>query len=324
MGTPAQAGRRARQIKVRELHILSTVVQAGSMAKAAVLLSMTQPTVSEAIANLEALLQVRLLDRNSRGVEPTIYGQALLRRGRVVLDELGQAVRDIEFLADPAGGEVRIGCPEAFSAGLVPAIIERISRSHPQLAVHVVDANTAFLEFRQLRERNVDLMLGRISRTLQDEDLNVEILFEESLYVVVGSQNKWARRRQVALADLIGERWILAEPNHVVRSLMTDVFRAQGLDLPKNVTTGSMHLRLHLLARGDFVTVLPETFLRYHSDRWPVKRLPIDLGRRLPVAVVTLKTRTLSPATQVFIAGAREIARSPMQGSNPSKLVRRD
>jgi DNA-binding transcriptional LysR family regulator len=206
-----------RQIKVRELHILSTVVQAGSMAKAAALLSMTQPTVSEAIANLEALLQVRLLDRNSRGVEPTIYAQALLKRGRVVLDELGQAVRDIEFLADPAGGEVRIGCPEAFSAGLVPAIIEQISRSHPQLAVHVVDANTAFLEFRQLRERNVDLMLGRISKALQDDDLNFEILFEEPLYVVAGAQTKWARRRQVALADLIGERWILAEPNHVVR-----------------------------------------------------------------------------------------------------------
>src|SRR5215475_8618578 len=112
-----------RRLKLRDLQILSNVVQQGSMAKAAASLRMSQPTVSEAIANLEAALKVRLLDRSPKGVEPTIYAQALLKRGHVVFDELQQGLRDLEFLANPTVGEVRIGCPENLSAGFVPEII---------------------------------------------------------------------------------------------------------------------------------------------------------------------------------------------------------
>src|ERR1700752_244212 len=87
-----------RHLRLRDLHILSAVVQWGSMAKAATHLSMTQPAVSDAIANLEDTIGVRLLDRSPRGVEPTIYANALLKRGLVVFDELRQGIRDIEFL----------------------------------------------------------------------------------------------------------------------------------------------------------------------------------------------------------------------------------
>ena len=106
-----------RRFKLRQLYILSAVVERGSMAKAASHLAMSQPAVSEAIASLEGTLKVRLLERGSRGIEPTIYAQALLKRGTVIFDELSQGLRDIEYLADPATGEVRIGCPESLAAG---------------------------------------------------------------------------------------------------------------------------------------------------------------------------------------------------------------
>src|SRR6476646_4742713 len=107
--------RLGRRLKLRDLHILSTVVQWGSMSKGAARLGMSQPAVSEAIANLEAALEVPLLDRSPRGIEPTAYARALLRRGDIVFDELQQGVRDIEFLSDPTRGEVRIGCPESLA-----------------------------------------------------------------------------------------------------------------------------------------------------------------------------------------------------------------
>src|SRR6516165_2771530 len=135
-----------RRFKLRELYILSTVVERGSMAKAASHLAMSQPAVSEAIASLEGTLNVRLLDRNPRGIEPTIYAQALLKRGTVIFDELSQGLREIEYLADPATGEVRIGCPESLAAGFVPAMIDGFSRRHPHVTFHVVDAGTTALE----------------------------------------------------------------------------------------------------------------------------------------------------------------------------------
>src|SRR3982074_2137530 len=168
-----------RRVRLRDLHILSCVVQAGSMAKAASRLRMSQPSISEAIANLESALRVRLLDRSPRGVEPTIYANALLRRGRVVFDELSQGVRDIEFLADPTTGVVRIGCPENLAAGFVPTIIDRMSRRSPKIAFHVTPVDAAAMGFRERAERSADLRGERILDPPLDDDLDAEMLFED-------------------------------------------------------------------------------------------------------------------------------------------------
>src|SRR4030095_9822949 len=109
-----------RGLKLRDLHVLFAVVQWGSMAKAARHLSVSQPVVSAAVAGLEQTLGVRLLDRTRRGGEPTTYGGALLDHGLAAFDALRQGVREIEFLADPTIGELRIGCPEWIAAGLLP------------------------------------------------------------------------------------------------------------------------------------------------------------------------------------------------------------
>ena len=76
------------RLKLRDLRILLAVTQAGSMAKAATLLATSQPAVSRAIADMEATLGVALLERSSQGVQPTPYGDALIKRGVAVFDEL--------------------------------------------------------------------------------------------------------------------------------------------------------------------------------------------------------------------------------------------
>ena len=96
-----------RRLKLQDLHILMTVVQAGSMGKAAERLNTVQPAISRSIAELERALGVRLLDRQRQGVEPTEYGRALLDCGTAVFDDLRQGMKNIEFLTDPTAGEVR-------------------------------------------------------------------------------------------------------------------------------------------------------------------------------------------------------------------------
>ena len=97
-------GRIGRRIRLRDLHILFAVVQHGSMTKAGAHLGMSQSAVSQAIAALEHALAVPVLDRTPRGVELTIYGTALMRRGQAAFDELRSGVKDIEFRAGPGGG----------------------------------------------------------------------------------------------------------------------------------------------------------------------------------------------------------------------------
>src|SRR5580704_1979355 len=120
-----------RHLKLRDLHVLIAVAQFGSMAKAASHLSVTQPAVSQAIADLERAVGVRLVDRGPRGVELTIYGERLLHRTTEAFDALKQGMRDIEVLSDPGSGEVCLGADMSYIAGgFVAAIIQRVLHTH--------------------------------------------------------------------------------------------------------------------------------------------------------------------------------------------------
>ena len=301
-----------RRLKLRDLHIFFAVVQWGSMAKGSKHLGMSQPAVSEVIANLEATVGVRLLDRSPRGVEATIYGQALLKRGHVAFDELKQGMRDIEFLAHPTVGEVRIGCPDSLAAGLLPPIIDRLSRRYPQVVVHVINAQTARQEFRELRERSVDLMLGRILKPVVDEEIDVQTLCDDKLIVAADAGSRWAHRRKITFAELINEPWILYAPDYGIGAFIREGFRANGLEVPReSVTSYSLHVRLHLLATGRFLTILHGSVLKYNAKRWSLKALPIDLGLPpIPIAIFTLKNRTLSPVVQLFVEQAKAVSNS--------------
>src|SRR5216684_1315818 len=101
-----------RRLKLHDVRVLISVVQAGSMSKAAERLGTSQPALSRSIADLEHAVGVRLLDRSPQGVEPTAYGRALIKRGVAVFDELRQGVQDIASLTDPTVGEIRMGGSE--------------------------------------------------------------------------------------------------------------------------------------------------------------------------------------------------------------------
>jgi DNA-binding transcriptional LysR family regulator len=232
MGAAMQLSDRiGRRMKLQDLHILMSVVQAGSMGKAAERLNSTQPAISRSIAELEHALGVRLLDRHRQGVEPTECGRALLDGGVAAFDELRQAVKNIEFLADPTAGEVRIGSTDFLAASFVSAVIDRLSRRYPRIMYHLVTAPTGTLH-RDLHERNVDLLIVRRFGPTADEQMGFEFLFDDSYVVAGGAQNQWVRRRRIELAELASESWTLPPPESVIGSIAMEAFRASGLDYP--------------------------------------------------------------------------------------------
>jgi DNA-binding transcriptional LysR family regulator len=197
------------------------------------------------------------------------------------------------------------------AAGLVPAVVERFMRDYPRMVLRVTQAQTVTLEFSELRERKVDLMLGRIARPFNEDGLAAEILYEEPLRVVAGVQSRWARRRKLTLAELADARWILTPPTEVLSSPVAATFRAQGLEPPRaNVLSFSFHLRNHLLTHTDFVSLIPASMLRLFNERQTVlKALPVDaVFAPLPVAIITRKNQTLSPEARLFLDCARTMA----------------
>ncbi len=299
-----------RRLKLHDVRVLISVVQAGSMHKAAERLATSQPAVSRAIADLERALGVRLLDRSPSGIEPTQYGHAIIKRGLAVFDELRQGVKDIEFLTDPTSGELRIGCSEYAAGGPVLAVIDRLTRRHPGMAFDVVTGPVLTI-YRDLTERRVEFVITRIVEFADRDNMVVEKLFDDDIVTVAAMQNPWTRRRRIELAELVNEPWTLPSHDTGIGAFAIDAFRARGLKPPRaTVITYSMHMRNELLATGRFLTMLSSYTLMLPGRHPSLKALPIELhNARGTMAIITLKNRTLSPLAELFIKTTRAVVK---------------
>jgi DNA-binding transcriptional LysR family regulator len=299
------------RLKLRDLQILLAVAHAGSMAKAGTQLAVSQPAISKAISAMEHTFGVRLFERSPRGIEPTPYGRALIRRSAAVFDELTQGMKDIEFLSDPTVGEIRIGCTPPLAAGLVTEVIARLSRDYPRITFAHVE-NDPIPLIRELDQRNVDLVLTRMPEGHTAEHMDVEIFYRDSLVVVAGLQNPWLRRRKVRLADLVDEAWVLLPTGTFIRSAVEEAFAAEGLAPPRRtVVTTSPGMRNSLLATGLFLSTLPATALKFPAGYPAIKALHVELPTtHRPVGLITLRNRSLSPVTQLFVNRTREVVQT--------------
>lgn len=298
------------RMKLQDLHVLTVVVQAGSMSKAAALLNTGQPAISRSIADLEHAVGVPLLDRSRQGVKPTEYGRALLDGGTAVFDNLRQTVKNIAFLADPTVGQVRVGCNPFLAASFVSAIVDRLSRRYPRVVFRLVSGYVETLH-RELCDRNVDLLIARRFGSIADDRLDYEFLFDDSYSVAAGAQSPWSRRSRIELAELVNEPWVLPPPESVLGSVAMEAFRASGLDYPRiNVIVEPADVRISLLATGRFISIFPNSVFKFSARKPELKVLPVrQTLRTVAVGIVTLKNRTLSPLPRLFIDSAREVAK---------------
>jgi DNA-binding transcriptional LysR family regulator len=210
------------------------------------------------------------------GVEPTGFGRALLSGGTAVFDELRQTVKEIEFLADPAAGEVRIGANPALAAGFASVVIDRLSRRNPRITFHLVSGYAEAL-LEQLRERNVDFLIARRFGPIDEERVDFEFLFDDVCVVAAGAQSPWARRRSIGLAELVNEPWVLPPPGSGIISIAMEAFRTGGLEYPRTIlVTDSNQARMNLVATGRFLAIFTDSTLRVPTRRFELRVLPVE------------------------------------------------
>ncbi len=299
-----------RRLRIRDLHMIERIATRGSMARAAEELGLSQPAISKAIADLERDLGATVFERSTRGVHLTESGEVLLRRGRVILDELRHGLDEIENIADPTTGFVRIGVSLAQSL-FISAVIQRASQHYPKIKFSVVMSDPHRL-IRLLRDRQLDLAICRAQMAEREPDLKAEILFRDRIEVVVSPSHPLARRRKLALSDLMGERWALADPDTYLGQLVRHAFQAKSLPMPQAVvTTSSMQLRFELMETGGFLTLASRSMVIHPSRYGRIKALPVafddDAG---PMAAITLKARQLTKASGLVLEEARSVANS--------------
>jgi DNA-binding transcriptional LysR family regulator len=215
-------------------------------------------------------------------------------------------VAAVQELATPGTGEVRFASSEIWTAGLVPAAVERVSRRYPRLRFDVEAITPSTLQ-AYLGARRGEFAITRLTRNAPEPDLEVEGLYQERLVVVAGAGNAWIAYRKLRLEQIIQEPWIISPFELDESSPFMKACAAEGLSPPtKCILSNSLNLRAGLLATGRFLTLVPGSVLAFPPWRTLLKPIRVDLPTwQFPTAVFKLKNRTLSAGAEALLSAVR-------------------
>jgi DNA-binding transcriptional LysR family regulator len=295
-------------LKTRHMVLLVELGRHGSIIHAAQAAGLTQPGASKLLGELEHVLGVPLFQRLPRGVEPTWYGQVLIRRAVAALAEMDAAHSEVMHGRSGIGGRVAVGTVLTPSCGLIPDAIKRLKARHHQVQVAVrVDTSKALIEL--MRAGELDIVVGRILESRLAAELNFEPLSDEPHSLIVRAGHPWAKRADLTLAELAGAQWILPPPG-MLRDRIAALFIGKGLDQPSDtIETASLSAIPPLVMGSDMVVALPADLVRIYLDTGKLCVLPIELGISAEVyGIVTRRAHHLSPAGSAMLKALRESA----------------
>jgi DNA-binding transcriptional LysR family regulator len=294
------------RLKTRQLLLLIALDDYRNIHRAADELHMTQPAASKQIKDLEEMLDVRLFERLPRGMEPTIYGETMIRHARMALTSLALAHDDLVALKAGLSGQVEVGVIMSPAMALLPRAIARIKEQAPQLRIGVhLEPSNVLLD--KLQRGTLDFMIGRILEKEDSSGLVYEELTEEPACAVVRPGHPLLQRKSLALDDIAGLPWILPPPGSILRHRFDMMFRRAGLQPPSNVVdTTALLLITALLQQTESLHVMPLEVAQYYASLNVMRILPIDLPCTMDAfGIIRQQDHLLSPGADLLLKQLR-------------------
>lgn len=294
------------RLKTRQLLLLIALDDYRNIHRAADELHMTQPAASKQIKDLEEMLDVRLFDRLPRGMEPTIYGETMIRHARMALTSLALAHDDILALKAGLAGQVEVGVIMAPAMALLPRAIARIKEHAPLLRIGVhLESSNVLLD--KLQRGTLDFMIGRILEKEDSTGLVYEELTEEPACAVVRPGHPLLDKKELTLEDIAGRPWILPPPGSILRHRFDMMFRRAGLHPPVNVVdTTALLLVTALLQQTDSLHVMPQEVAQYYASLNVMRILPIELPCKLDAfGIIRQQDHLLAPGADLLLKQVR-------------------
>ena len=294
------------RLKTRQLLLLIALDDYRNIHRAAEELHMTQPAASKQIKDLEEMLDVRLFERLPRGMEPTIYGETMIRHARMALTSLALAHDDLVALRSGLSGQVEVGVIMSPAMALLPRAIARIKEQAPLLRIGVhLEPSNVLLD--RLQRGTLDFMIGRILEKEDSSGLVYEELTEEPACAVVRPGHALLDAKELRLEDIADRPWILPPPGGILRHRFDMMFRRAGLQPPVNVVdTTALLLITTLLQQTDSLHVMPLEVAQYYASLNVMRILPIELPCKMDAfGIIRQQDHLLSPGADLLLKQVR-------------------
>jgi len=289
----------------------------GSIGQAAEKLLLTQPALSKSIRQIEDELGVRLFDRTTMGVVPTVYGNALAMHAKMIEQELRRAEAQIASLKGKSEGHVSVGIGASVATNLMPAVAVMLQRLHPQIELTVTEGLVDEL-LPALRRGEIDVAVGGWPR-VSDASFTTEVLLRGSIEIV-GREGHPLADRPVTITEVLSQPWALPPATQRWRQTLDELFFAQGLSPPKaSTTSSSASYLIALIRRSDCLSFLPQELIGSDAG---IKVIQVEGLPRFEAEInMTYKERALAnPANMEVIQILRAVAGDSGAANTPATI----
>jgi DNA-binding transcriptional LysR family regulator len=300
-----------RKFRLRHVELIAELYACRSISKASRRLSLSQPTLTKALRDIESTLGLPLFERTNRGLDATPYGEIFARHAKIVLAQLRHAAEELENLHAGYSGKVTVGTLLAASASILPDAIALLKKERSGVAISVV-VGTYDLLVPSLLVGDLDMVLGRMPEEGRSPALVYEEFYAEPICFVTRRGHPLTRRRRLALKDLTNEAWLLPLPETSLRRQVERAFLKANAPLPKNVIESvSILTNRVLLRKSDCIGVMPYHVALDDVEHGLLSILPVKLKSiDSPVGVILRAPANLPPAARALLECLRVVARA--------------
>lgn len=288
-------------MELRDIEYFAVVAEHKSIARAAESLGLSQPALSKSLRRLEQSVRAKVVKRTPTGVELTAVGNALLAqvsRLRLTLDDISREAAD---LGDGRAGHLRIATNPGLTFHLITDACIALRKEAPKVTLTImIDSRTSLVN--RVRAGELDMAIVSIEPELH-ADLVDELLYHGKHQIYASAKHRLARRKQLTLADLAGEQWVMAPEGNLARQRLHHAFAEYGLPPPKvSVVTTYLPIKQELVATSDMLALGSDEGAQQAMERLGVVPLRVkDFSMRRRVGVIYRKDAYLPPVGKRFI-----------------------
>ncbi|EAO3145810.1 LysR family transcriptional regulator [Salmonella enterica] len=296
----------SQRIRLRHLHTFVAVAQQGTLGRAAETLNLSQPPLSKTLNELEQLTGTRLFERGRLGAQLTVPGEQFLTHAVKVLDALNTAGQALNRKEDASADVVRIGALPTAALGILPAVIGRFHQQQKSTSLQVATMNNTML-LAGLKSGEIDLGIGRMSDPELMSGLNYELLFLESLKLVVRPDHPLLQET-ITLSRVMEWPVVVSPKGTIPRQNAEALLQSQGCKMSGGcIETLSASLSRQLTVDYDYVWFVPSGAVKEDLRQATLVSLPVPTqSAGEPIGILTRVDIPLSTGAQMLIAAIRK------------------
>ncbi|EBM1966886.1 LysR family transcriptional regulator [Salmonella enterica] len=296
----------SQRIRLRHLHTFVAVAQQGTLGRAAETLNLSQPALSKTLNELEQLTGTRLFERGRLGAQLTVPGEQFLTHAVKVLDALNTAGQALNRKEDASADVVRVGALPTAALGILPAAIGRFHQQQKSTSLQVATMNNTML-LAGLKSGEIDLGIGRMSDPELMGGLNYELLFLESLKLVVRPGHPLLQET-ITLSRVMEWPVVVSPKGTVPRQNAEALLQSQGCKMPAGcIETLSASLSRQLTVDYDYVWFVPSGAVKEDLRQATLVSLPVPTqSAGEPIGILTRVDIPLSTGAQMLSAAIRK------------------